>query len=241
MSNQTRSHDDIHELLAEHALGVLDGRQRAEVLSHLEACATCSDELDSFVRTIDSITEATEELEPPLGFETAVLGRIEAERLRRTPNIRRRTPLLLATAAAAVLLVAGGWAAGAVSSHTPSPTSAIRVVEGQLYSGHNSVGSIYASSGAGGWMVVALKADRQSLHVNCTVVTINGAKISLGTFATNRAGSSWWAKLPVPLSAVREITLAKANGAIYGSSSSSQWASSYTNVSSSTGSRSHSV
>jgi hypothetical protein len=234
-------HNDIQELLAEHALGTLDGRQRVQVLTHIEQCTSCSEDLDSFVRTIDSISEATVELEPPLGFETAVLSRIEAERLRRTPSMRRRTPRIVAIAAAAALLISGGWALGASQSHSAPTASAVRVVEGQLYAGAKTVGAVYASSGAKGWMVVALGADSKSRPVNCSLVTKSGKTISIGNFATSVSGSSWWAKLPVPLNQIREITLRQANGATYANSQTSRWASKYTNVSTGAGSMSHSV
>jgi hypothetical protein len=37
--------DESHQLIAELALGVLDGRERATVLGHVEHCSLCQTEL----------------------------------------------------------------------------------------------------------------------------------------------------------------------------------------------------
>ena len=43
------------EELAELALGVLTGRDRARVLSHVESCQRCAEELEMLSRTADSV------------------------------------------------------------------------------------------------------------------------------------------------------------------------------------------
>src|ERR1700752_4917556 len=81
--------EEIRELAADVALEIADGEQRAEVLRHISTCAECR-------RLIDELSEVTDELlmlapveEPPVGFESRVVERLEL----RTPRRRaaRRT------------------------------------------------------------------------------------------------------------------------------------------------------
>ena len=62
--------------LAELALGVLTGRERARVLSHVESCPRCADELELLSRTADTVVQAAPEMEPPLGFEVRLFERM---------------------------------------------------------------------------------------------------------------------------------------------------------------------
>ena len=55
--------------LAELALGVLTGRERAQVLAHVESCPRCADELEHLSRVADTVVQSAPEMEPPLGFE----------------------------------------------------------------------------------------------------------------------------------------------------------------------------
>ena len=62
--------------LAELALGVLTGRERARVLSHVESCPRCAEELEILSRAADSVLQAAPEMEPPLGFEVRLFERM---------------------------------------------------------------------------------------------------------------------------------------------------------------------
>jgi len=90
-------------LAAELALGIADGAERAQVLDHLAACAECR-------RAVAELSEVTDELlldapehEPPVGFESRVLARLDPQPVRRRPR-RRRALLMLAPAVASAAL-----------------------------------------------------------------------------------------------------------------------------------------
>ena len=57
MSDDVRERgcEEYGDELAELALGVLTGRERARVLSHVESCPRCAEELEILSRTADTV------------------------------------------------------------------------------------------------------------------------------------------------------------------------------------------
>jgi anti-sigma factor RsiW len=76
--------------LAELALGVLTGRERARVLAHVESCPRCAEELEILSRAADTVVQAAPEMEPPLGFEVRLFERMGVTDVR--PRRRRLRP-----------------------------------------------------------------------------------------------------------------------------------------------------
>ena len=55
---------------------MLTGRERSRVLSHVESCPRCAEELEILSRTADSVLQAAPDMEPPLGFEVRLFERM---------------------------------------------------------------------------------------------------------------------------------------------------------------------
>jgi len=109
---------DARDLLPDLALGMLSGDDRAELIDHLGTCPACAAEAGELSGVVDDILLVAPEVDPPAGFESAVLARIErerhAERAQRVVPGRpawRRPRVFLGAMAAAVVLVAGTGAA----------------------------------------------------------------------------------------------------------------------------------
>ena len=68
--------EEYEDELAELALGVLTGRERARALAHVESCPRCAEELEILSRTADTVVQAAPEMEPPLGFEVRLFERM---------------------------------------------------------------------------------------------------------------------------------------------------------------------
>jgi hypothetical protein len=66
----------FEDLSAELALGILEGRERAVALAHVEHCADCRQDLLAMGAVADRLVELTPSAEPPAGFETRVLARL---------------------------------------------------------------------------------------------------------------------------------------------------------------------
>lgn len=102
--------DEIKARLADHAVGLLEGRERAEVERHLEGCAACQRELRALQRT-GTLLNALPPEEPPPGLWDAVRREIEPAPARepaRAPwwELFRLPRLAYAAAAAAVIVAA---------------------------------------------------------------------------------------------------------------------------------------
>ncbi len=96
---------------AELALGTLEGTERGAALAHLARCPACRAHVQELTEAVDHVLALAPEAEPPPGFESAVIARIEADRGSAGTSARhRRRPVL--AAAAAVVLVLGGLGIG---------------------------------------------------------------------------------------------------------------------------------
>ena len=96
--------------LAELALGVLTGRERAQVLAHVESCPRCADELEHLSRVADTVVQSAPEMEPPLGFEVRLFERMgvtDVRPRRRRFRPSRWVPAAVGVAAAALVLGLG--------------------------------------------------------------------------------------------------------------------------------------
>ncbi len=62
--------------LAELALGILTGRDRAATLAHVESCANCAEELEQLARAADAVVLVAPEADPPIGFEVSLFSRM---------------------------------------------------------------------------------------------------------------------------------------------------------------------
>src|SRR3954463_9399291 len=99
--------EPTRELAAELALGVADGEQRARALRHLAECAECRRAVDELSQVADDLLLLAPEHDPPPGFESAVLARVQPPPAREHITRRHRRVLApLATAAVAAAATA---------------------------------------------------------------------------------------------------------------------------------------
>jgi len=100
--------EHTHDVAPELALGILDGEQRAQALRHLAECPDCRREVEELTSVADELLMLAPEREPPAGFESQVLARLQPPPA--VTRARRRTRRLLAplasAAAAAAIAVA---------------------------------------------------------------------------------------------------------------------------------------
>jgi hypothetical protein len=222
-NNGIRSHDEYKADLAEHSLGILDGRARAELLAHVEGCEECAAEMAELTATVDALLHVPAGAEPPVGFESRVIERIRASR----PAVigrRRASPVLLSAAAAVVALAFGvGWMLDHVTT-TSSPVQAVGKMEQRsLQAAGHDVGLVYAYTGQPSWMFVTVDAPKAPSLVRCVVVTKSGQRDFVGTFALVGGKGDWGTALPVPLSSVRGIVLTTTSGTVVARLADTPW------------------
>jgi hypothetical protein len=202
------------EDLAELALGVLTGRDRARVLSHVESCPRCAEELEQLARVADTIVQVAPESEPPLGFEVRLFERMGVADVRRRRFRRSHwIPVSVAAAAAALAL---GLGLGLSSSPAPSATAQghHRSVSGDLVENGRLVGHVAAFSGSKPWMSMTLADSSARGTVNCDVVTDQGVTDRVGTFVARQGYGAWSAPLSVNPADLRTAEVVSPSGTV---------------------------
>ena len=189
--------------LAELALGVLTGRDRARVLFHVESCQRCADELELLSRVADTVVQAAPELDPPLGFEVRLFERMgvtDVRRRRRRLRPSRWVPAVVGVAAAALAL---GLGLSLTSSSPSPPTASAQAGAGDpehgetaaLMSHGQTVGHVTTFGGAKPWISMMLADSAASGTVDCVVVTKDGVSHHVGTFVADDGYGAWVAAL----------------------------------------------
>ena len=206
--------------LAELALGILTGRERAATLAHVESCAHCTDELESLSRAADAILHMAPEVEPPMGFEVRLFSRMGVDEVgaRRRVSPSRR---ILAGAAAVVALGVGlgiGLSVGSSPPHAKvaeqaHPTTSKPMLTASLTADGSTVGVVSLYGGSSPVLTMDLTESSLQGTVTCEIVTDNGATHRLGTFKVTNGYGAWVAPLGVSPDAVRVAQLVSPDGA----------------------------
>jgi hypothetical protein len=224
----------IRELLPELAAGVATGEERGAALRHLAGCADCRLELDAFARTVDDLLLLAPEVEPPAGFESAVLARIapaaDGPTVRPAPRRRpgavlRRWSLRVAALGAAAALAAGVvWWQTAPDRHladgyrrtlnvahgsylTAGPLTVSSSTWGTGYG--RRAGTVFAYQGDPSWIVVTVNGAPVSGAYRVVVVTRDGAEHMLGTVRVEAGAASYGETVRVPVSTIGSVRLTR--------------------------------
>jgi hypothetical protein len=198
------------------ALGILTGRRRSEVLSHVEGCDRCSTQLEQLAIVADTVLLLAPEAETPLGFETRL-----AERLQLQPPPQRWTSLRAtgSLVAAAVVILALGIGVEALvhnsQSRSNTPSTSINLASANLTSNGHVLGEFLVSAGHPSWMFMTVDSGSWSGPVTCEVVLKNGKVETVGTFDLAGGYGSWGAPLTSRAAQVREGRLVTTSGTVF--------------------------
>ncbi|HTX62292.1 MAG TPA: hypothetical protein VMD28_01545 [Acidimicrobiales bacterium] len=199
---------DCLDVCPDVALGVATAEDRAMVLTHVERCRSCGDELASLSDVADLLSVLVPAVDPPRGFTSRVVGAISSptKPLAHAAPVRRALMRPVSLAAALVVaagLALGGWLAARGSS-TPSPST---VQTAALLSHDHRVGRVMLVPGGKLWMSVAVHLAASSTVVRCRVESDGGVWRTLGTFDVYDGRGYWVATLPRGFSVARaELT-----------------------------------
>lgn len=218
MSDRDRAQgcEEFGQAVAELALGVLPGYERATALAHLDRCPACRTAVSRLAETRDRLLAAVPEAEPPAGFERRALAGLG----RRRRPVRGRT--VVAAAVLAVALVAAGWLlgrAGAPAGEAPG-AAATAVAGGELAAAEltadgRRVGWAYAHPGPGSFVYVALyPRGLPPGPVSCSLHRPDGSALELGTFTVSPDYAAWGVPAPLESAELRgsEMVLYDAAG-----------------------------
>jgi hypothetical protein len=217
--------DQVRELAPELALGIAEGQERDTALRHLTGCAGCRQLVSELSSVGDELLLLAPASEPPPGFESGVLGRIEQPHRRRWLQPLAPRWRLVAVAASLVLAVALGG--GSVLLATAGDRRLADGYQAVLRQGQGSyfaaaslegpqgrVGSVFGYQGQPSWVTVTLRppipAERR---LQVQVVTRDGRYLAAGDAVLGGDHAVWGGQLPVDLSAVHELRLLGPDGA----------------------------
>ncbi|KUL46978.1 hypothetical protein ADL12_00605 [Streptomyces regalis] len=185
--------EQLRELDAELALGVLPAHERAEAVAHLDRCPECREHVERLTLVGDGLLALLPGAEPPVGFESRVVRALGAAPV---PKRRRhRLRLAAATVAAALACGFGGWTIGTAVEAAP-PTVSQRtdggLREAALVSDGHEVGRIYAHAGDEGWVYMSVDLDENGRGpVRCLLVHADGSTVPMGSFPL-KDGYGYW-------------------------------------------------
>jgi len=206
--------EPFQEDLTEFALGILSGRRRSEVLSHVENCPQCSSELEQLSLVADTILQLTPEIEPPLGFESRLAQRLHVGAGARRPDHYRRTGLFAMAAAILLVLGVGIGALASRGSSNPGPSAQAHLTSASLTARGHVVGEVFVSAGQPSWMFMAIDGGSWSGAVTCELILAGGRVEKIGRFTLTGGYGAWGAPFTTAAGQVRGARLIAANGTI---------------------------
>jgi len=217
--------EECSKELTELALGVLTGRERARALAHVDECPRCADELEQLSRAADTLLLAAPDAEPPMGFETRLFERMGVSAVPRVEDRRRarrarRARWVPVGAAAAAAVAALGVGLGVTLTSSPAPVSVAQghphpaVESADLRQDGRSVGRVVYMDGAKPWMSMMVAGAAAQGTVNCVVVTHDGVRHLIGSFALHQGYGAWAAPLHVSPPDLRAAEVVSPGGAV---------------------------
>lgn len=215
MSDSSRC-SEVRDLIPELAAGVASGEERAEALAHIARCPSCRRELDETAVVMDDLLLLGPSREPPPGFETSVLGRLQPPHSRRL----RRGRLLQAAAVVVAAAVLGGaamlWATAPQREVAASYERTLSVANGEYFTAREVTtesrrvaGHLFAYEGSPSWILVTVKRAPSLSGYELQLVTNDGEARIIDECASSGRGGSCGGAIEVPLGDVLLVRLIK--------------------------------
>jgi hypothetical protein len=211
--------DQVRDLAPELALGIVEEQERVAALSHLSGCPGCRQLVSDLSSVGDGLLLLAPSREPPRGFESRGLARLDhpPQERRVLPLMRRRRWVAIAAAAAVVLAAAVGggsvfWATTDDRRLADNYQAVLSQGQGAyflaapLQGSQGRVGTVFGYQGRPSWVMVTMEpSTRTEGRFQVQVVTRNGRYLPVGDAVIGGAERAWGAELPVDLSVVHEL------------------------------------
>jgi hypothetical protein len=214
--------DDLAEVAAELALGVVTGRERAQAIAHLDRCDACREHVRQLTLTGENLLWLLPGIEPPVGFESRVMSRLGfAGRGRRRPWTR----WMLTAAAGTVIAAACGLGGWGLRGTAPAPPSTGSTTGSTLHSAalitasHRTVGKIFLYGGSPRWLYMTVDAGSGNGTVICQLEDRDGHIITIGSFRLNGGYGYWGSPEPAKAATVTGARLTAADGKVLATAS----------------------
>ncbi|SRR5579875_213832 len=211
-------------LLAELALGVLTGRERAGAIEHVEECPRCRLSLRELASAADALLALAPEADPGPDLEVRVLDRLR--RAEHLPPRRLSHWWRVAVVGGAVTVAGLSTALGLVLGSQTQPagvgnalTSRARLVNALLREGPAVRGEVSLLADRSNWIFMAVRDAGVTSRVECEVTTRQGATFDVGTFWLDHGAGTWVSKLVTSPSDLRSAKVVGPNGVVLATAS----------------------
>ena len=197
--------DELRAAAAEVALDQLTGSERAAALGHLASCPECRAEVTELAAVADSLLLLAPSVEPPSGFESRVLGRLDD-----APPARRsaRGWIAAAVATAAAIGAVVGFHVASDDERSLLPVAAeLRNARGE------SAGNVLLADDPDR-MTCVFEDERFGGGYEVEVVLADGSVSSVGSFHSDGAPWTWTVRLPVDVAEVRTVRVLDDDGVV---------------------------
>jgi hypothetical protein len=209
----------IRTLVPELALGIADGRDRAEALEHVASCPDCRRLLEELSTLADELLLLAPDHEPPPGFESRVLERLEPPPARRRRFARPLAFVAAAVSAAAVAVSVTFVALEDDRKLASQYRAALERVGGDYFeasqlraSDGTRAGKVFGYQGRPSWLLVVVYRDFRDESFSAEIVTATGRRVALPSLDVENG--SWGGAIAVPLRDVALVRLTKDDGAV---------------------------
>jgi hypothetical protein len=179
-------------------LGDIEGERRAAMAAHLLQCASCRHEYDELSATVEELLPAVPAVQPPIGFDQRVLGRLGTLSGRRA---RRRRWWLAGAAATLVAVAAGaaGWFAATGTDTAGGEVAALELTETGTPVGTVSISDVEGDT----VMVVAVVDAPEDVSYMCRTTLDDGTVVEAEPW---QPGAGAWL-VPLPYSEPDDVAL----------------------------------
>jgi len=211
---------EIRELLPELAAGVAAGDERARALAHLGMCGDCRRELEVMATVADELVALATPVEPPGGFESAVLAKVAPPSRRRWWHsaLRPAMAVALATAigigigtAGAMQVTADDRRVAGLYRHTLEIAGGRYLTASRLTASDASrAGTAFAYQGTPSWVFVVVWSGTVDGPHRVDLVTRDGHERLIGTMVVTGGEGSWGVEIEVDVAQIAEIRLSGA-------------------------------
>jgi len=200
--------NELEQVVADLALGMLSGDERADALAHMGTCAACRHAVEAASQAVDALGVLTPAAEPPAGFEERVLWRLDGE----ARHARRSRRAIVLAAAAVIALVVGATILLRPSREPAEVASfSMRTASGRV------VGDAYLHRGDSTWVFVEVPGwtdDTTPHDYELRITADDGRTLTIpGGFRTGSGG--WGTAIDIDALHVREIALVDTDGDVW--------------------------
>lgn len=179
--------DETRAIAAELALGIADGEERGRALQHMAECAACRAEVEKLSELADELLLLAPEREPPVGFESRVLGE-----LRPAPRRRRLRRLALALAPVAAAAAAAAITLGIVSEDVRLADryrDTLSAADGREFDAYalraasgQPAGEVFAYQGSPSWLLMTVERGHRTGWKGAELVMDDGRRVPIRWF-----------------------------------------------------------